>query len=104
MDNNKSETSLISRRSFLKGLLASLPIAAVASHAAKSEAYFTDTNKDGGYGNSHADATSINLQKMILDQCYPVGSIYWSMDSRNPHDIFGGGVPGNRSKTHLSLQ
>lgn len=94
-ENNGKDNNVISRRSFLKGLFASLPIAAVASHAEKSEAYFTDTNKND-FGNTKADATSLDIDAKIdariLEKWFPVGSIYMTMDSKNPHDIFGGGT------------
>lgn len=44
---------------------------------------------------STANAYSCNyinndLKALILDMAHPIGSYYWSSDSTNPHDLFGG--------------
>lgn len=34
---------------------------------------------------------AIEIKKLVLDYCYPVGSLYWTNDDRNPSEILGGG-------------
>jgi hypothetical protein len=30
------------------------------------------------------------MKKLLLDFCYPIGSIYMTMDLKNPASLFGG--------------
>lgn len=64
----------------LKGLLESLPIAAAASHAAKSEAYFTDKSD---FSEAKADYLD------ILNMVYPVGIYYRSAVNKSPAKFLG---------------
>lgn len=43
----------------------------------------TDSNKFSGY-------TFDTLKSMLLDFAHPIGSYYWSSDSTNPSNLFGG--------------
>ena len=36
------------------------------------------------------DYINNDLKALILDMAHPIGSYYWSSDSTNPHDLFGG--------------
>ena len=47
-------------------------------------------NKDISGIKEEAEIKEREFQKRILLKVYPVGSYYWSNDSRNPKDLFGG--------------
>lgn len=47
-------------------------------------------NKDISRIKEEAEIKEREFQKRILLKVYPVGSYYWSNDSRNPKDLFGG--------------
>ena len=47
-------------------------------------------NNDVSEIKDEAERKEREFQKRILLKVYPVGSYYWSNDSRNPRDLFGG--------------
>lgn len=48
--------------------------------------------KQGGTGATSAEEARKNLgiTDILLDYCYPVGSLYWSKNATNPGTLFGG--------------
>ena len=48
-------------------------------------------NKSTSTSNAYScDYINNDLKALILDMAHPIGSYYWSSDSTNPHDLFGG--------------
>lgn len=57
--------------------------------------YFDDdkieiTPADLGHDNGTKNSLGANLRKILLDAIYPIGSIYMSMENRNPSQTLGG--------------